>query len=151
MGLLTVSRHAPIILTAPVIQENVELVQAAFAAWNRGELDAFGECVAPDIVWLEVSGWVEIEGHEVHGRDQLLRNFKRLLDTWESYRLELEELRADGPTVVAVVREVARGRASGVEVDSLWGYVITVANGKLSRVEAHRDPETALKRVPLDS
>jgi ketosteroid isomerase-like protein len=139
--------HAPIILSWRVAAENVELVKAALDAWNRRELAAFGEYVAEDIVWLEVSGWLENQGQEVRGRELLLRNHQRLLDAWESYRLELQETHALDAQVIAVVREVGRGRASGVEVDSLWGYVITVDGGKLRRVEAHRDPEKVLSRL----
>jgi ketosteroid isomerase-like protein len=131
-----------------VARGNVELVETALAAWNAGRLDEFGELVAEDIVWLEVSGWLENQGQEVRGREVLIRNHRGLLDSWESYRLELQETHASGDQVVAVVREVGRGRVSGVEVDSLWGYVITIADGKLSRVEAYRDPETALARLP---
>jgi ketosteroid isomerase-like protein len=131
-----------------VSEENVQLVQTALAAWNRGELDRFAEHVSEDIVWLEVSGWLENQGQEVSGRGVLLRNHERLLDAWESYRLELPETHAVGDQVIAVVREVGRGRASGAEVDSLWGYVVTVSGGKLTRVEAYRDPDKALSRVP---
>jgi ketosteroid isomerase-like protein len=131
-----------------VSEENVELVETALAAWNRGELERFGEHVAEDIVWLEVSGWLENEGQEVRGRGVLLRNHRQLLDAWESYQLELQETHAAPDGVVAVVREVGRGRASGVEVDSLWGYVITISDGKICRVEAYRDPAKALSRLP---
>ena len=129
----------------------MQLVQTALAAWNRGELDRFAEHVSEDIVWLEVSGWIENQGQEVRGREVLLRNHQRLLDAWETYRLELQETHAVGDQVIAVVREVGRGRASGVEVDGLWGYVITVSDGKLARVEAYRDPEKALSQVPPES
>jgi uncharacterized protein len=131
-----------------VAAENLELVETALAAWNRGELDVFGEHVTEDIVWLEVSGWLENEGQEVRGREVLIRNHRQLLDAWESYQLELQETHAVDDQVIAVVREVGRGRASGVEVDSLWGYVITISDGKVARVEAYRDPDKALSRVP---
>jgi ketosteroid isomerase-like protein len=130
-----------------VAAENVELVETALAAWNRGELDVFGEIVAEDIVWLEVSGWLENQGQEVRGREVLIRNHRELLDAWETYRLELQETHALDDQVIAVVREVGRGRASGVEVDGLWGYVITISDGKLARVEAYRDPEKALAKL----
>jgi ketosteroid isomerase-like protein len=135
-------------LTPQVARKNVELVEAALRAWNRGELERFGEFIAEDVVWLEVSGWLETQGQEVRGRELLLRNHQQLLDAWESYRLELQETHAADDQVIAVVREVGRGRSSGVEVDSLWGYVITVADGRLARFEAYRDPEMALRRMP---
>jgi ketosteroid isomerase-like protein len=50
---------------------------------------------------------------------------------------------------VAVVREVARGRTSGLEVDSRWGYLITVEGGQIVRVEAYRDAAVALQMAGL--
>jgi hypothetical protein len=40
---------------------------------------------------------------------------------------------------------IARGRASGVEVDGRWGYLISVENGQIVRIEAYRDARLALK------
>ena len=51
--------------------------------------------------------------------------------------------------VLAILREVARGRTSGVEVESRWGYVITLRDGRLARVEAYRDPARALEAAGL--
>ena len=73
-----------------------------------------------------------------------------LFDAWESYRLEPEEVRqVDEDRVLALVREVARGRSSGVEVESRWGYVLTVRDGQIVRVEAYRDADRALQAVNL--
>jgi ketosteroid isomerase-like protein len=47
------------------------------------------------------------------------------------------------------VREIARGRASGVEVDSRWGYLITVEEGQIVRVEAYRDAARALQMAGI--
>ena len=55
----------------------------------------------------------------------------------------------DDDRVVAVVREVARGRASGIEVAGDWGYVMTIRDGRLARVEAYRNAENALAAVGL--
>ena len=90
-----------------------------------------------------MTGWLEPEGAEVRGREPLRRNLAGLLDAWESYRLELVEVHDAGDRVVAVVRELARGRASGVEVGSLWGYLITVTYGRLG-LGSRRSCEPAL-------
>jgi ketosteroid isomerase-like protein len=41
--------------------------------------------------------------------------------------------------------EMARGRTSGLEVESRWGYLITVRDGLITRVEAYRDADRALE------
>lgn len=47
------------------------------------------------------------------------------------------------------MREVGRGRASGVEIDGLWGYLITLEDGKIVRIEAYRDAALALQTAGL--
>jgi uncharacterized protein (TIGR02246 family) len=131
--------------SAAVVGNNTELVESAFEAWNRGEIEAFAEYAAPDVVWLEVSGRPEGDGAELHGRDRLRRSLESLFEAWASYRLEPQEIHDLGDRVVAVVREIARGRASGARVDGLWGYVITIRESKFVRVEAYRDPALALE------
>jgi ketosteroid isomerase-like protein len=123
---------------------DLALVESALEAWNRGDFDAFASHVAEDVVWVEVSGRPETEGSELRGRDRLRRSLETLFDAWESYRLELERTYEAGDRVVAIVREVGRGRASGLEIDSRWGYVVTVDAGEIARVDAYRDPDLAV-------
>ena len=131
-------------------RERIELVESAFEAWNRGDIDAFAEHVAEDVAWLEVSGRPEGGGDtELLGRNRMRESLRSLFDAWESYHLEAERLEDLGDRVVAIVRETARGRASGVEVDSRWGYVLTVADGQIVRVEAYRDAGRALRVTGL--
>ena len=102
-----------------------------------------------DLEWLEVSGRLEVEGAVVSGQEAVRARLEELFEAWEHYRLEPQEIRGAGDLVVAIVREVARGRASGAEVVGEWGYVISVRDGKIARVEAHRDAEKALKAAGL--
>jgi ketosteroid isomerase-like protein len=129
-------------------QDNVAVALALIDAWNEGSVEGIAPLMAEGIVWLEVEGRPETQGTEIRGRDAVGSGMESLFESWEDYRLEPEEVReVDGDRVVAVLREVARGRASGVEVTSRWGYVMTVRDGKLARVEAYRDPDEALKSV----
>jgi uncharacterized protein (TIGR02246 family) len=128
-----------------VSQENIALVESAFDAWNRGDIAAFADHVAEDVVWLEVSGRPEGGSSELLGRDRLRKSLESLFEVWQRYRVEVESIRDLRDRVVAVAREVARGRASGVEIDGRWGYVITVKEGLIVRIEAYRDAAQALR------
>ena len=125
--------------------EDIELVKSAFETWNRGEIDAFVDCTSEDVAWLEVSGRPEGGATERIGRERLREGLKSLFDAWESYYVDAERIEEAGDRILAIVREVARGRASGVEVDGRWGYLITVENGEMVRIEAYRDPAMALQ------
>jgi ketosteroid isomerase-like protein len=128
-------------------RENVDVVRAVVDAWNGGDLDDVVPFTAEGIEWLEVEGRPETAaGAEIQGRDKVRSGFEELFETWQSYRLEPEEIRDVGnDRVLAVLREVARGRASGAEVASRWGYVLTIRDGKLARVEAYRNPQKPSK------
>ena len=131
-------------------QENVEVVEAVFRAWNSGSLDDVVPFAAEGIEWVEVEGLPDAEGGDFRGKARVRSMLESLFDTWEHYRLEPEDVRAVGKDrVLAVLREVARGRSSGAAVESRWGYVMTIRGGKIVRVEAYRNPDEALEAVGL--
>jgi len=129
------------------VTTDAELVTRVFSAWNRGDLEAFAAHAAPDIKWVEVQGRPEVG--ELHGREVVKDALGSLYEAWENYRLEPEEVREVGSRVLAVVREVARARRSGLTIGSLWGYVITIRDAKVVRVEAYRDPSDARAALGL--
>jgi uncharacterized protein len=129
--------------------DHIKLVESAFEAWNRGDVDAFVDYTSEDVAWLEVSGRPEGGTSERFGRDRLRRSLESLFDAWESYHLEVERIEEAADRVVAVVREIARGRTSGLEVDGRWGYLITVEDGLIVRIEAYRDAAQALQTAGL--
>jgi ketosteroid isomerase-like protein len=129
-------------------QADVEIVQGLFEAWNNGDLDSVTKFLAEDIEWHEIGG--RLDRPQSTGRKTLRDGFESLFETWQYYRLEPEEVRNVGDRVIAILREVARGRSSGLEVESRWGYVITVRAGRLARVDAYRDPSQALEAVGLE-
>jgi ketosteroid isomerase-like protein len=108
-------------------------------------IEAFADHATEDVAWLEVAGRPEGAPVERHGRDRMRRSLESLFDAWESYHLEVERIEDVGDRILAVVREVARGRASGMEIDSRWGYLITVEGGMIVRIEAYRDAAMALQ------
>ena len=142
-------KGAPAAAGRQVSQAGIELVESAFDAWNGGEIEAFAAHMAEDVVWLEVSGRPEGAPTERLGRDRMRKSLESLFDAWESYHVEVERIEEVGSRVLAIVREVARGRASGMQIDGRWGYLITVEDGLIVRIEAYRDAEQALEMAGL--
>jgi ketosteroid isomerase-like protein len=132
-------------------QENVDLMRAAYASLEEGveaALRKTDEIVAPDIEIRSV-GRVPDET-PVRGREAAKAWFARLMRSEDfEFRVEPEEFIDAGDAVVVVTRQIARGRASGIEVTNrlvnVWGF----RNGKVIWFDAYRTRAEALEAAGL--
>ena len=83
-------------------------------------------------------------GHE--GIRQFIRDVEEVLP---QIQVELLEIRDLGERIVASGRLQARGRASGVEVESPIGWIIEFREGRIIRMRDYRDPNEALEAAGL--
>ena len=64
-------------------QKNVEIVRAAYDAWNRGDMPAVREMYNPDAMLVRpLEGWPE--AGLLVGREAVIENFEQLRATWDS-------------------------------------------------------------------
>ena len=124
-------------------RENVEIVRAAFDAWNRGDLDAWVEAWDADAEFYPLRA--QLEGRSYRGRDGARRFIAELYEDWEEVRFEIDEIRDLGTRGVGSGRFKARGRASGVELDVPLGWVVELRNGKFVYGRFFSDPAEALE------
>ena len=128
-------------------QRNVEIVRAAFDAWNRDDRDAL---VA---LWDEEAEFyplrAQLEGRAYHGPEGLRRFMVELAEEWDEVRFEVEEIRDAGEQMVGFGRFRARGRASGVELDVPLGLIGVVRNERVAYARFFSDPADALKAAGL--
>ena len=99
----------------------------------------------PDVEYVNPEG--AIEPGTRRGVAEFVRATEKLIDAWEHWRPELEQIEAVGDQVVAVVRYSARGRGSGVEVEGTESSLWTFRDGKVVRYEWFHGPEDAFKAV----
>jgi uncharacterized protein len=129
-------------------QENVELARRGHEHFKvTGEIPP--ELVDPDFVWdmSTFRGWPERRTYPgLEGAAQFLANW---IDTWDEWELELEELRDGGDSVVAIVRQRGRSKASGLPTEMQFARVYTVGGGKYLRMEMYATPAEALEAVGL--
>ena len=98
-------------------QENVELVRAAWEAWERGDMEAIFAFYDPEIVWDQTHyGTAEMSGI-YHGHDGIRRFFREWLAPFESYHAHPQEFIDAGEDVVVQIRQGGRGKRSGAEVE----------------------------------
>ena len=129
-------------------QENVEVVRAAFEAWERGGLDALSEFWDARIDWRAAEGAIDDAG-PIRGADAMRAYLQDWLDDFDEMRVEPEELIDAGEQVVAVQRISARAKASGIETELRYAVVYTVRDGKIVRGREYWERAQALEAAGL--
>jgi ketosteroid isomerase-like protein len=127
-------------------EENVEIVRAAFEAFNRGDVDAWLKHWAPDCE-LDVSRAVG-PMHGTYGLDQIRQAFEEFQQPWESLRQELDELIDAGESVLASVTAYFRGR-DGMEVRTRTAWVWTIRDGAIAHICFYQERQDALEAAGL--
>jgi ketosteroid isomerase-like protein len=125
-------------------QENVELVRHAFQ-----DVEAFWALLDDYVVWdLREAPLLDLDGVYV-GRDAVIKASSHYWGTWDDYRLDLEELRDTGSSVVVVFRERGRGKGSGAPFEQRLAQVWTLHRGRIIRWELFPDRTAALEAAGL--
>ena len=129
-------------------QENVETLRAGYEAVNRGDYDAFFQILDLAIEWKAPDRTPFAGAH--HGHEAVKELLKTYLEAFDDLRMEPEEFFDDaGDRIVVFIRETARGRGSGVEVEIRVGHLWTMREGKVVRFEYFPEREEALEAVGL--
>jgi ketosteroid isomerase-like protein len=110
-----------------------DVVRAAYAAYNRGELDEGRRYLAPDVEWVVPS--TALHSDVLRGPDAILRELRSEFEAFSWIRRDVIELRQRGERVLGVVSASMRGRRSGIELKQRAEHVFTVRNGVIVRVE----------------
>jgi ketosteroid isomerase-like protein len=134
-------------------QENMDLIRRAFAAFNRGGVDAcINEGVwSPEIVWdatpSGIPGLGVFRGQEVKRffDEDWFRAFP--FDEWE---VKLEEvIAAPEDRVITMSRQHGRGASSGAVAELELAQIATVRDGRVVRIDNYLDRKKALRAAGL--
>jgi ketosteroid isomerase-like protein len=124
-------------------------ISQGFAALQRGDFEvALGAFYDPDVEWHGAPGGLD-EKRIIRGHAEVLEAFQDYYDTWERLELQPEEIIDTGDELIVFVREVARGRKSGVVVETNAAAVSTLREGRVVRVRNFLDRSEALKAAGL--
>jgi ketosteroid isomerase-like protein len=124
-------------------------VARAFAATKRGDLEfQLAAFYDPDVEWHGTIGGLD-EGTLRRGHDEVMRGFDEYFAAWERLDLRPEEIIDTGDQLVVFVHEVARGRESGVVVETDTATISSLRDGMIVRVRGFMDRAEALEAVGL--
>jgi len=133
-----------------VSRENVEIVRRIYdAAAQRDAATPFAY-YAEDIVWDFSNSRRATLMHSVyHGHEGVRQSWRDGLSAFGEIDFEVKELIDAGDQVLAVIRERAVGRASGVPVETTHLAVLTLSGGKVIQVQMFDDPQQAREAAGL--
>jgi ketosteroid isomerase-like protein len=126
-------------------EENVEIVRTAFAAFDRGDIEAVLRLCDEDIVITQPAELPGVSA-EQRGHPGVLEAFAIWPEQWEDYRMEILRIAAaPDDRVVVTTRARGRGRQSGVEVDMGFSFAFAIRDARISemRIFAREDEARA--------
>ena len=119
-------------------KRNLEVVREMLDDYIRGDYEAALPAFTQDV---EVVTALE----RFHGPAGVVKEARRWEEMWTDYRFEVEGLIDAGDKVVLLYHQVGKAQESGVEIDERAGWVYTLREGKIARVEMFQDREAALR------
>ena len=122
-----------------------ERLRRGYAAFNEGGIEAVIDWLAPDITVRDRESLPDRETH--HGIAGILEVFESMMEAFDRVTLEPTAIVERSGRVVVSVRQCARGRGSGAEVESEVAHVWTLDRGRPVALRMFRDTEQALASV----
>jgi ketosteroid isomerase-like protein len=125
-------------------QENVEAVRRGYAAFNRGDREAWLATLDPNvelfIPFLELEGRGPAHGHSGAGQ---------LWDAWRTTfadaSFDVDTIRDLGDTTLVALRVRGRGAGSDVPIEQQSWHVVTWRDGRVFRLRAFLREAEALE------
>lgn len=114
--------------------QNTKVVQDAYAAFGRGDIQGILDRLDDGVVWQAIYGAGSHIPHagERRGKAGVAQFFKELAESTEFSRFEPREYIAQGDRVVALGEYAAKSKKTGKPLASKWTMVFTVRNGKVT-------------------
>jgi ketosteroid isomerase-like protein len=126
-------------------RQNLEAVKAAFDAYYRGDIERVSELADPELVVTQTAEMPDAQ--TFHGRRGFIEAIEAWEEAWDDFRVEPLRVRDIGEHVLATVRQRARGKRSGVDVEGLLTFLFTIKAGKLVRWRMFADEAKALEVI----
>jgi ketosteroid isomerase-like protein len=129
-----------------VTPSNLDLVRVLYERFSQGGVGSALELLSEDFV-AEVPPSMSAEPDVYEGREGALRYMRAFDGLMEDVRFEPVELHEHGDLVIAELRWMGRGAASGVEIDQRVVVLHEIDDGKIKRMDPYPDLDTALSAL----
>ncbi|MGY6156278.1 nuclear transport factor 2 family protein [Paraburkholderia graminis] len=121
-------------------QSNVQLVQQAYAAFGRADIDGVLQTLSENIDWF-IPGPTDIipfVGRR-HGPQEVAAFLRTLASAQTAERFEPLEFIASGDRVVVLGMQRWHVHAAGSTYEDEWAHVFTTENGNITKFTEYHD------------
>jgi ketosteroid isomerase-like protein len=126
-------------------QENVEVVQAAFRAFEAKDSEAWVNCFHPNAEFLLPRN--VLEGGSYRGHEGVRRALADSYETWAGFRIEIQDMREIDDRVVALGRTINVGKGDAPTVEYQSAYIAKLRDGKIAYLRPYQSHVEALEAV----
>jgi ketosteroid isomerase-like protein len=120
-------------------QENIKVVQDAYAAFGRNDVPGLLNHMTEDIDWHMFGPQELPTGGPRKGKPEVSRFFKEVGETWNFEKFEPRQFIAQGDMVVALGFYSGTAKSNGRTFGSEFAHVFTVRNGKVVKFREYTD------------
>ena len=128
-------------------QADIETLRTVYEALDRGDWPAAFRAWDPDIE-LETADRMTQAG-TYRGHQEIKNFFEDLLEPFEEVDVEPQEFFDRGDQVVVFLQLRSRPKGSSAMMEIRIGHLVTMRNGKVSRLEIFPEREKALEAARL--
>ena len=119
---------------------NKEVVEALYAAFASGDINAAAAVMAPEMVWNEAENYVFADHNPYIGAEAVSSGvFGRTAELFDDFAVEVGEFICEGDTVAMQGRYAAISKATGQRVNPQIVHWFTVRDGKIVSFQQHLD------------
>jgi ketosteroid isomerase-like protein len=120
----------------------LDVARRGYASWTAGDIDGMLELATPDFEFVPAIA-ATVEGGSVRGHNEFRRFMADLDETWETFRISVEDFLEIGGRVMAIGRLTAKGRGSELELDQPFYSVLWFQGDRIARMQSFLEESAA--------
>jgi uncharacterized protein len=124
---------------------SADMIREGYERFNRGELEWLFDQMHPEIVWEDSPRMPDSRSYS--GIENVRRYLESFARHWDELRWEPEAVVEADDVVLAFVRLVAKGKASGATVDAEIAHVYNLREGLVAHVRTYFDRDEARREA----
>jgi ketosteroid isomerase-like protein len=120
-------------------QQNTRVVQDAYAAFKRGDIQSVINACANDVEWISPGQGILPTGGTYRGQAEVGRFFGLVGQNLDFTAFEPRTYVAQGDTVVGLGSYRAKVKETGKFAEAEFAMVFTIRDGKITRFQEYTD------------